>query len=265
MKNGDVSAAIATASDCSGIGGSIDGYYDATTTPATGSVSQIAALANAPIVGFASAFGRTSAPSSPIGLTFANSSGEPGGELGETYCVPSEDWNLPITDATLNINANTVVNPGTRIIKRVSGDVYINNNISYSAASFKIDNVPLYKIIADGDIYINSTVTALSGIFETRGTIYTCAIPSGSRLVAPNGLQAATICKTNKLAVQGSFIAASIKLLRTSGDYTDKTKPGDYAETFTYSPDVWLQTLRSGGATNSTQPYDAYTSLPPVL
>ena len=78
-------------------------------------------------------------------------------------------------------------------------------------------------------------------------------------------LPAATICKTNKLAVQGSFIAASIKLLRTSGDYTDKTKPGDYAETFTYSPDVWLQTLRSGGATNSTQPYDAYTSLPPVL
>ncbi len=259
--NGDISASTAvrdTNGNCTGQGGSIDAFYN--NPSGIGSSTQIAALANGLIDGFISAKGRV--PSmSIIGLTFANvDAGAFGGSYGITSCVSNDDWeNLGTGNITVTQTSPSIV--------ETTGDVYITTDLIYGNGSFSLSAVPTRKIVTNGDIYIGSNVRQIDGVLKAKGTIYTCAVPgpASGTLVKPSSLQAATLCKDNKLSVQGALIANSIKLLRTIGDADDGSNPNNPAETFTYSPEVWIRGLGGGTTTRSTKAFDAYRSLPPTL
>ena len=284
---GDVLAGSGFGSGCSSATGSIIGWNSGDITGG-GAGTQFAAQALRGIDGFVSAGSRStlSPPNPPIGLSFANTAGAYGGNFGTTICALDYFGTKP-SSATVQPSGYTVnslnVLVGTHPVVYVDGDVSISGTgVSYqnSGSWTTLSQIPSYYLIARGNIYIQSSVSNLDGVYiaqpkadGTGGTIYTCA--SGFAAVAPASLYANC---NSKLTINGAFLAKMVKFSRSNGllKNAPKTNPGppptpgpaepssspNIAEVFNYSPEMYL--VNPGIIPLNTQ-YNSITSLPPVL
>ncbi len=275
-----------------------------------GSGVQFAAIAMGQIRKFTSALGTGS---SSAGLSFANTTGlSPpdflGGFFGGDNCIHnymddaasaavSNTAATTLDLSTLATNTYSYTPPtgnkltisgtigtGKNIYLYVSGDVYINNNITYNTTWTSENDIPYLQIVTNGNIFIAPTVTNLNGVYIASssaagsGTIYTCA-PGG---VVADPLASAAIyltggaCNLNKLTVNGTFIANKIKLLRTinsmrdSNSVADSTSPetnsnNKAAENFTFDTSMYVANTCKAQACGAAPPDAMITGLPPIL
>ncbi len=299
---GDVSvgkaAPQAGATSCSeNSGAQILGWQRRIGLAYAGAGTQIAIFAINAIDQFAS--GQEWTPTNPKSLTFANA-GNPtasstyGGDLDSNnipcaanYWQPTGSA-LPVTinpstNGTFQSNGNTTINvnpagigTGNQVTIYVDGNAYINGNITYAPTNYaNISDIPSFRLIVKGNIYVAPTVTELHGTFvavddgsNTRGKFYTC---SGD-IRAPTQAELETPCRWNFLTVYGSVIADTIKLNRTGGTLSNANVSDAYnhnthmgagtgpAERFIYTPESWLTSeFNTGGDAGS------YKNQPPVL
>lgn len=245
-----------------------------------GAGTQFGALALNHLMGFASGQGSGLAPSR---LSFGNTGAANqvneaqelyGGKFGSTACTADYFANATgvINDNAYVLSGRTIAN-GTRQTIYVDGNVHITGNIVFAGATAGYPNaaaIPSFSVIVRGNIYIAPGVTQLDGFYvaqpdngtATNGIIYSCA-PSGFSTTAANVLTAnlQNNCP-QALTVNGAFAARQVWLLRTAGTVSGNTA----AETFNYSPDVWLSAPFGNGLSPvTTNEYDSITSLPPVL
>jgi hypothetical protein len=156
----------------------------------------------------------------------------------------------------------------------VKGNVFIDNPIVYPG-SWPFDNVPLFELIVQGNIYIKSTVTNIAGTFIAQpngvagGGIYTCTTSS-----APLALSGSVYntCAANQLTINGQFIASQVYLMRMKNSLNNSSTneantASSAAEVFKYTPANWISQPPTGSNNNtgSVGGYDAISSLPPVL
>lgn len=261
-----------------------------------GAGAQYAVYALDTINYFASALGNAGGAPTPTGLSFANtatnvSSGNFGGDFGTATCIPDYYARKPASTTALppDVSAMTSgaygatgtttlvggnVSTNEKISVYINGDVFINSNITYAGA-FSANQVPLFQLVVRGNIYIGSGVTRLDGVYIAQtngasgGTIYTCATTTAA-LTLTNGAFYNTC--TNKLTINGAFVANSVEFLRTSGtvssatagETSSETGAGNAAaEVFNFNPMLWMtQPAEGDGGVDN---YDAIVSLPPVL
>jgi len=253
----DLSAAtgfnVGATPTCGTTNSGIHAYYD--TTDKRGSASQFGANALGVIEGLGSASLRTSSPSGPSGLTFANTNLGPGftnlggdrvlngGNYDSYSCL--NDYTTPpngtVTDnitntlsgtandqSTIYTNGNLVihgltVNAATNTSIIANNNVYIDGNINFNnpAGWAQDTDVPSLIIVSKGDIHISGNVTNLDGIYiaqgpgSTGGTIDTCAPDATATYTTANIYAASNNQCGKQLVVNGSFIAGKIKLNRT--------------------------------------------------
>jgi hypothetical protein len=257
-----------------------------------GAGTQYAALALNLLQDFSTGTNSTLAPS---GLSFSNSGNVStggdghetdtyGGGIGSLPCTP--DFFTPPSNPTSTTNQTiTTVPPGTntqyitgnviinlasqvpngaRTTMYVDGDVYINSDIDFSGIYASVDDIPAFNVVASGNIYINSSVGEVDGIYVAEpdtangnGVIYTCAAANGYTFTAASLDSSIDAACSNHLDVYGSFIARQIWLLRTDGTLATNQP----AETFHYTPEVWM----TGGIEGSDTSYNGITDLPPTL
>jgi hypothetical protein len=255
---------------------------------------QYAASALSAIFDSATSFGNgAGAAARPAGLSFANigavvANGQFGGTFGSVSCIPDYYAAMPAgttpnlgSSVSANMasgvyyrNGNLQLNAGTissnrDIVLYVNGNVYISGSIGYSG-SWTLANIPSFRVIVRGNIYIGNGVSQLDGLYvaqpsnSSTGVIYTCATGMGAPVVPGGNL--GSLC-SGKLTVNGSFAARQIQFLRTRGTLrgsiaTEGSGSANIAEVFNYGPAFWIPqpTGLAGG-----EGYDAITSLPPVL
>jgi hypothetical protein len=267
-----------------------------------GSGAQYATYAIGEIFDFATAQNNNGGASTPTGLSFANTSGFTdtangnfGGSLGAASgCMPDyyaskpssfNAWPSNVSSMTTGAyqapSAKTVlaggnVNPGNKIAVYVDGDVFISSNITYTP-NWSYGNIPLFRLIVRGNIYISKDVTRLDGIYTAQpdtsgngGGIYTCADPANittqfqPKSTGDNNFY--STCNT-QLTVNGAFAASHIDLMRTHGSLRDSTAgetggSSNAGEVFNYGPAFWLAQPQG---TSGLPPYDSISSLPPIL
>jgi hypothetical protein len=263
-----------------------------------GAGAEYGVTAAAGVNGFSSAMQRTGFPQYPNGLTFANTTGGTfGGNFGVGTCMPNywttlKQTSIPISgggaislaasgqaeydgDSTI---AQQVV--GTRLTVFVKGRLNINGaGITYGAGPWATTAViPYLTMVTCGDIYIDNTVTDLTGWYIALpnascgggaggGNIYTCT--TGYGFIATPSLYAS--CKTT-LTVRGSFSANQIKFLRTNGTLRagsplEPKSSANIAEKFIYGAESWVgqpvqrPALPGVGGTK----FESISGLPPVL
>lgn len=285
ITGGDVSAGAAyrTAGVC---GGAYDhakiGGWNTNVSPYDkGAGVQLAALSTGSIVGFATAR-QAAGVAPPRGLAFSNSpgtySGEAyGGDYDEAVPCISDYWGVvpstttDITAAQINtsptgnyklVGGNTIGNisipAGKQLIIYVTGDLVINNNITYQGRGTwgSLSSIPGLKIIVYGKIIINRNVSQLDGVYAAGTTIQTCDVPT------TDTANFYTQCNL-PLTVNGALVARGhVLLLRTFGT----SKKGNIAEQINFLPEVWLARWPSlTNTATSAGRYDAITALPPVL
>ncbi len=267
-------------------------------TTYVGSGTQLALFALDSIDGFASGQERYTLPRK--NLTFANTGSTVanstyGGGLNadnmpcaDDYWQPSGASGIPSPinpshngsyQATGNVTIN--VNPGgigsgNHVTIYVNGNAYISNNIRYQPATYgNIGQIPSFRLIVRGNIYVAPGVTELNGTFvalsngtPNSGKFYTCGQASG----APSPSQLENECRWNFLTVYGSVIADTVKLSRTGGTIEQASLPELYdhnylrgttqgpAERFIYTPEFWLTSEFSTGGDSGS-----YKNQPPVL
>jgi hypothetical protein len=152
-----------------------------------------------------------------------------------------------------------------KVVLYVTGSAEIGSNIAiYNDLSdlTSPSDIPLLYVIASGNIYIDSNVTSIDGVYDANGTIYTCA-SDGSTFASDTALVGA--CK-NPLTVTGSLVANQIKFGRVIGSITTSASlpwPVTPAETFNYGPEVWLSKV--GGSMPLNPQYQDLTELSPVV
>jgi hypothetical protein len=235
-----------------------DGYgikgFDNTAN--TGSGAQFAAYAIGHIASFNSAMMRGAVGGNPgpsKGLTFANSGGNYGGDVGGTNCIhnwANDQANAIVTgslsgtvnpaslngtytasgDLTLSTASSTDLVPkGSRTIIYVNGaNVRITagntSGIKYDTSTWgSIADIPsLWVVVNGGNIYIDPGVTQLDGVYVAqpdsgngKGKIFTCSNNGfgPADLTGVNGT-AGDACN-NQLTVNGAFIAQEVELLRS--------------------------------------------------
>ena len=252
---------------------------------------------------FVSAMLRGSNPTPPKGLTFANTSGTYGASFGDAPCIrdysatlaayhsnapaiptgvifgTSGNWDpdLPFGNPGYGYRQRTgdltlvagTIESGTHRVIYVDGNVAITGNVFYAGYGSQ-DQIPSFYLIVRGNIYIQGPVSNLDGVFVaqpkadgTGGVIYTCA--SGFAPAPTNQLYANC---SNKLTINGAFIANQVKFLRTVGTQSlsnanEASNSANIAEVFNFSPELWLTS--PGLVTGGTIQLDSITSLPPVL
>jgi hypothetical protein len=261
-----------------------------------GAGAQYATIAMDTITYFSSASGNAGGAPKPAGLSVANTStnvgsGNYGGNFDAATCIKDYYSRMPSSTnpipggvssmgtgayaSTGNVTlAGGNVNPGQKTSVYVNGNLYITGNIVYPG-SWSATNIPLLEVVVRGNIYISGGVTRLDGVFISQrnggsgGTIYTCA----SGFSAPTLTNGAfyNSC-SNKLTVNGAFIANSVEFLRTSGtlqqssagETSSENGAGNSAgEVFNFNPTLWM--VQPSHSSGSVDNYDAITSLPPVL
>jgi hypothetical protein len=258
------------------------------------------------IQSFATAQG---SPNQPTGLSFANVSYRPGsvnsvdpsagwfgGLFGAAPCVDywgarPDPTSLPVIGANQplgNIDGEyaftgnltigpTLIRAGKRLTVYIDGNVNIRGNIAYqnSAAWTSVADLPAFKLIVHGRIFIDSTVTQLDGVYVAvpnsgyvkakntfanplAGTIADCS--NGFSVIDPSKADTNDMVNTcgQQLTVNGSFVANQIFFLRTFGTLGNDQP----AEVFTYNPEMWL--APSAGSTYDPE-YRSVVGLPPVL
>ncbi len=248
-------------------------------TDYSGAGAEAGAYAVAHIKSFASALGTAN----PLRLSFANTtsaasgSGNYGGDFGAaslpTSCNFMSDVgggastpSLPTTDG---YGDSSYSGHQTYVVR--NQDVYISSDVRYgNQAATSAGDIPRFKlVVVGGSIYIGAGVTELDGLYVAMpnsggsgGTIYTCATGLGSAVPTS---QLYNRCN-NKLTVYGAFAAKQVQFLRASGSLkdsktTDAWQSNSSAETFVYSPEMWLP----DGSGSKNLNYDAILGLPPVL
>ncbi len=251
------------------------------TTNFRGAGAQYAVMALGTIQEFASSLGTNT----PDKLVFANvdygpadpahdvAAGLYGGMFGATN-TPC-DFLSDINVASQNGPSMTVPAsiPAGETVQYAKGDVYINNNVVYGTTSWgsNLAAIPSYKLVVEGDIYIDNDVSQLDGLYvaltnedgDSGGNIYTCATSQGND-VKPATPGFYDTCRT-KLTVNGAFVAKQLHLQRTIGTLgqstTDTPAANNAAEVFNYTPELWLPR----NSTVGTGRYMSITGLPPIL
>lgn len=264
-------------------------------SPYGGAGSRLAALAVGSIAQFVSAKARTN-PGPPAGLTFANESGVYGGNwgVGNVGCSANyfaERQGTNFTDNTvadlntrfatgsyqktgdlvIGSGAPNVIPNGKRIVLYVDGDVHIRSPISYSGAFTSINDIPSLRIVAR-NIYIAPNVNNVEGVLiaqqngATGGNVLTCS--GAGNFSNPSATDLANgACRSN-LTLRGALVARKVYLLRTVGSIRSSTAneastSPNTAERIIFSPTVWLADPASDPI--NKEPYEAYTSMPPIL
>jgi hypothetical protein len=323
---GNTGACISTTGDITGFNRQGSSAYSGATFFGAG--SQLGAIARGNITGFSTATDNQPAANptatsgvqpQPTGLAFSNSSyGIPGSFNRTSWCVSdyyagstADTAGSPDFSATgkhvYQVNGSTTLNGGSPITLangaditvKVNGDVIIANDINYSYGS--LDQMPRFRLLVTGNIYIQSNVHNLHGFYDAQptgsgsgsgGRVYTCA--SG-----PAASTNYTNCNS-QLSVYGSITANRIIPGRTKGNYNDNgnscngngnncngnngngngnTCNGNNgngngntcngngpAESFEYSPELWIFSATSKPTAGSGySSYDSITNLPPVL
>ena len=249
-----------------------------------GAGSQLAALAFGNISSFVTGKG-LSAIGNGSGLAFANTDPFIAPTYGKgftpTITTPTVDttgalqpsptplasWDgVYAQSGNLTLSGNVTAGKNVTVVLN-SGSLYIGNSgITYGA--YTTLNVPrLTVIVKNGNIYVNSNVQTVHGVFYAgdndaadgvdNGNFYSCATASGITSTDY------TICN-NKLTVYGAVTANKLVLSRTYGTLHGTSAPGSPAENFYYSPEVWLA-KPSSTSTNSNTIYNSYVNLPPIL
>lgn len=169
----------------------------------------------------------------------------------------------------INSNGNNTISKGVQLVIYVDGDVLIKHDIDYATKGLNnLSDLPSLYLIVNGDIYIDTHVQNLAGVYVATGKIYTCT--SGHTLLTSTNLYSSG-CGTSNLTVNGAFVAPWVQLLRSGGTLQasppnpEPSTSGNIAETFNYSPYVWLANsgITTGG--NNAGQVDSISSLPPVL
>lgn len=279
-----------------------------------GAGSQLAAFAIGELNGFSTGQRKAVGIPTPTPdyLSFARGSGSPrpyGGQIsrGHVSCMPDYFSTLPSSFSD-NINSNTLtLNPGHNVPSTrlqngrltinttptishlsngesltvyVNGDVYIDGNIIYSDGPYSSpEEIPSFRVIARGNIYVASWVTRLDGFYiaqpledGSKGLFYSC-VDTDAPFSAPSAESIASDCGTKHLLSYGAVAAQEVRLTRSIGSLGDSspaeffnfatnspTNGGNPAEVFIYSPSMWLKQGLSGSSE-----FDSYTSLPPIL
>jgi len=153
------------------------------------------------------------------------------------------------------------ISRGVQQIILVRGDVTISGNIRYANYSTRSrEDIPLFVLVALGDINILDNVTRLDGLYVAiprnlnnpkNGVIRTCSN-------APAGITD-TDC-TKKLTINGVFIAQDVEFNRTSGDIDN----GGPAEIFEFSPEMYLAETDFTSRFFGNYSVDQFKDLPPV-
>jgi hypothetical protein len=180
-----------------------------------GSGVQFAATALGQITGFNSARLRSSTPTPPDGLTFANTDPASFGTLGaaqhclydyyshqddETPASPlgsatitsfsagkfKYSGNVTIGDGVAPTNAVTLAS-GKATSLYIKGNVRIRNNIQFASTSWANPaQVPSFYLIVQGNIYIDPGVTNIDGVYITQPGTVTPPAVSGSMFTCAN-------------------------------------------------------------------------------
>jgi hypothetical protein len=244
-----------------------------------GAGSQLAALASGDITSFVTGAGLGSNPSS---LAFANTAtggtkyggGYDAGNTMPTVSTASASalgaGNLASLDGVYthagDITLSGTVPAGKNVtIILTSGNLYIDNGgaggIKYAYGN--LNQIPrLTVIVQNGNIYVNSAVTEVHGVFYAggsgKGNFYSCATASGAVTTDYN------TCN-HPLTVYGAVTANKLVLNRSYGSLrASPGVPAAPAENFFYSPEVWLAPATTTSGSSSTI-YNSYVSLPPIL
>jgi hypothetical protein len=253
---------------------------------------QYAAFALGAITDVATAQGNAAGAPAPAGLSFANTDtgiplGNFGGTFGSAACISDyyarkPNATLPAPSAVAGMNTGVysatgqvtlgggALEAGERISVYVEGDVFINSNITYPV-SWGYETAPLFQLVVSGNVYISSAVTQLDGLYIAQrkgnlgGTIYTCATGMSPPALA-NGAFFNTC--SNKLTINGAFVAHSVEFLRTAGTLSESivgenSVTSTAGEVFNFNPSIWMAQPVTNTARGDK--YDAITSLPPVL
>lgn len=262
-----------------------------TTGTYSGAGAQYAVQAMSTITEFASAQGNAGGAPVPTGLAFANSStnlasGRYGGSYGSTKCIPDYFSQKPTTgvqplasltpgEGTYQASGNTTlaganINPGDKVTVYVDGNLFITANINFPG-SWTPTTIPFLKVVVRGNIYISGAVTQLNGIFIAQnnagagGIIYTCASGFSAPTLANGAFY--NSC-TNKLTINGAFMAHSVEFTRTRGTLraattAEASSSANISETFNFGPAFWM--MQPSSTEGRVDNYDAITSLAPVL
>jgi len=301
MAGGDFGSGCSARDAAAGIRAYSQSQTIASVTDWKGASSQFGAFALGAIDGFFSANMRgpisgAGLPRPPLDLTFGNTTNgttkvgvNEGGSSGISNCT-TDYFALGAATATAGGTIGTVgtsitVPEGSHQAHYYTGNVYIRGNgivfqdsATGSTWGGSTDTIPSYYLIVKGNIYIDPAVTQLDGVYiaqplkpgdpgynaaDPKGEIITCANASGP-ITSLGGC-------TNKLTVNGSFIARQVRFLRTTGDLlaaqpNEGAGSPNIAEVFNFSPEVYLSPLHPSLRTNLPfTKYDYITSLPPVL
>jgi hypothetical protein len=248
--------------------------------------------------------GQANDPKPPAGLSFGNmidgnsiaaGFGGAGGKADPNRCIP--DYFSAVGNGAvpvplfLSAGSNGSITKGMHAALFVDNDAIIDENVTYEDSAggptgwSSVEDIPSFYLIVRGDIYIDSSVTSLDGVYiaqkradNTGGHIFTCT--SGHALFPDAALY--TSCQ-NKLTITGTFIANQVRFLRTKGTASKSipdsggtlnegpNDPSDnIAEVFNFSQEMYLAPPPSilnsvNGGSNSSGRYDSITSLPPIL
>lgn len=254
-----------------------------------GAATQYAALAINSIYDFSTSLGNgAGAAPAGSGLAFSNTgaSGDTfGGNFGSLPCITdyyaaSHGPNFAGGDmsavpsgsytATGPVTVHGSAAAGQQFVLYVNGDVTIDGPLRYTGL-FTPGSVPLIKIVASGNIYIDKSVSDVAGLFVAQasgvpgsGTIYTCT--NGSVPYSIDATGSFNGPCHNTLTINGAFVAKQVRFMRTNGT-AKQANPGEasgtnQAEVFNYTPALWMglsDVIPTGTA------YDSITSLPPIL
>ena len=253
---------------------------DSTSTGAYGSASQYAVLAHGLISMASNALSSTTtSPTGPGNLSAANfGATQPLVGLPSTGTTPI-DWNASgyygDTSSDQTLSGTTGVTQKVTIIGK---DIFINGNITVTppTGTFNDSTTPVVLIVAQGDVYISSTVTQLDAIIEATGNIYTCSPNTAAKTHDES-------C-TSPLLVNGVLGAGSqIHFDRsfgtrlTAGDastnagsymhYSDLTQPGynGAAEVINFPAYLYFASSYISSATSQGTKPDSLVNVAPLL
>jgi hypothetical protein len=198
-------------------------------------------------------------------LTFANTSGTYGGGFGgSTTCY---DYSTEQTPVAATLISSKIINPGQHVADYMTGNVLITGaGVRYNTVGWTSANIPSYRLIVSGNIYIDKSVTWLDGFYFATGKIYTCT--NGVSNTFPGYADCA-----NPLTVVGALQAnysnpsnpndSSIKWWRTTPTMNTNTA----AENIIFSPEMYFSQDWSDypTSTSTSGSYSDMRSLPPVF
>lgn len=165
----------------------------------------------------------------------------------------------------LTVGANRIVPASTNLAIFVSGDLYIDQNITYGAHIASTS--PKFVVVVQGNIYVGSNVSQLDGWYiaqpdnkNAQGEFWSCH--DGSFRTLPTDQWVRQNCLT-PLTINGAITAKQVNLGRI--DPVGTSLPATPSETVNYTPE-----MITGGAFFGPQPspggqIQSLISLPPIF